>query len=496
MKPIPYLPVGVTDLMGQLRAGLLMTLIGNLATLDGLRRVPQKLAEARMPEYLRLIAARAALAPRGDGEEPVEVLERSPSYYWSQSRHRAPRRIAPRAATNMKSVSWLFELLLALAGLSEPSFWRFVDRALVAAADEALKRMLYLADGGSAAGDELRAALDRYGNIVSDMLQPDRDVGPIGTGEHGWDRIEDVARELFGADVHRAELADALGELLAAILFPIPAKPGNDLPWELLAMLAHAFGRAAVYENVPEMVAWFFKDSLGTTTGFYDHAFDGLAVDRRINHHLVQTKFSELWVKSADAPAALERLTKYMREGGGTADEQTPTTLYDVLRDVPEPADAAAEDELALAVEAFRQRLEPSQLDAGQRFQRQGVYSQEIYGGKASETFLLYPGQDKRCTCERRCSCGCNWVRINLFWFAYNERTPRAYFKQFWDDLAKAGITYRCHWGKEMPDEPCWDDAFKKNIKEFLARRQEMDPAGLFYTDYWQQTLGRAAESG
>lgn len=479
MKPIPYMPVGQRGIMDQIQACLLLTLMGNLGTLDDLRRVPAKLARARLPEYLQLVAAQETLRPLADRETPIEVLQRTPHYHWTQSRYRAPRRLVSPSHGDV-AVELVIELLQLSSTLDSAAFPRFVERLMLAAADEATKRLLYLAEGRDPGlpPAELRAALDRYGNIVSSMLQPDRDVGPIGA-EEVWQPIEKLLRVIYGGEAHGEELVDHLGGLFAAVLLPISSRPETE-PVKRLASLVHAFLKRAVYDQAPMMVRGFFEENLGRTTGFYDHALDGLAMDRRMNHHLIQTKFSEIWVKGTNAEKALQRLTEYMAgkdlgeaKGDWTA-ERPLESLREALERLPRYGDAEQD------VDA---------LSPGERFSRQGVYSQELYGGKADHTFLLYPGQGEECACQGPCECERNWVRINLFWFAHNEGTPRRYFEQFWRVLEEAGVEYRCHWGKEMPDAPRWDDGFRENIRTFLEQRRALDPHGLFYTDHWQALL-------
>jgi hypothetical protein len=491
MQPIPYLPAGVEHLTTQIRACLLQTTIGNLGSLKALREVPAKLSRARVPEYLKLHEAQQALHPPKDRALPVEVLERAPHYHWTQTRYRAPRRLVEGAVACEGKAPELVEFLrqCALVLLDEESFERFVARVLIAGADEVFKRMLFLAEHGdpNLRPEPLRAELDRYDNLVSSMLQPDRDVGPIGVGDEIWEKIEALAEQLFGRKVDRIELADYLGETLAAILLPILPGPEAD-DARLAAEIVHAFVRRAVYDLVPIALDWFFKRSIGVTTGFYDHALDGLAVDRRINHHLVQTKFSEIWIKGSEATKkALDALTRYLEpaqepgagetEPGSPAASEPLSALRGALCALPKTADG---------VGAFLEAMAPDD-----RFKRQGVYSHELYGGRAHETFLLHPGQGEACKCQGRCACDRNWVRVNLFWFAYNEGDPRGYFKQFWDELEKLGneVEHRWHWGKEMPERPRWDRAFQENIEKFLVRRGEMDPCELFYTDYWKRVL-------
>jgi D-arabinono-1,4-lactone oxidase len=127
--------------------------------------------------------------------------------------------------------------------------------------------------------------------------------------------------------------------------------------------------------------------------------------------------------------------------------------------------------------------------DARESYRRTGLYAYELYAAKPS-TGWVHPaytdGSDE-------------WadgaLRLDVFWFADNFEDPRErFYPQFWDLLSNHGMPFRCHWGKELPmstpeapspviaQYPRWDD--------WLGLRGELDPDGVFLTDYWRARLG------
>ena len=69
-----------------------------------------------------------------------------------------------------------------------------------------------------------------------------------------------------------------------------------------------------------------------------------------------------------------------------------------------------------------------------------------------------------------------------------------AFFDQYWDLLRDAGLPLRFHWGKFVPfyHFPDWAAFYASQLPklgDFLALRAERDPAGVFFTEYWQLRL-------
>ena len=121
-------------------------------------------------------------------------------------------------------------------------------------------------------------------------------------------------------------------------------------------------------------------------------------------------------------------------------------------------------------------RVDPVEL-----FRRRGAYSMELYAGKAINKFYLYPGSSDD---------GTPWVRLNFFWWAYNGGSQRDFFKGLWTCLE--GLSYRCHWGKELPmtnGRLPWDAEYRAKVDAFLQIRKQLDPNELFYTNHWKEIL-------
>lgn len=109
-------------------------------------------------------------------------------------------------------------------------------------------------------------------------------------------------------------------------------------------------------------------------------------------------------------------------------------------------------------------------------FATTGTHACEIYAAKASP-FWLSPAY------------GHDVLRIDLFWFAKNEGNPESdYYPQFWNLLDRFEPRY--HWGKHFPTAPAELGARYPRWQDFMALRQQLDPAGRFATGYWRTRLG------
>jgi hypothetical protein len=104
----------------------------------------------------------------------------------------------------------------------------------------------------------------------------------------------------------------------------------------------------------------------------------------------------------------------------------------------------------------------------------------ELYPGPASR-FWLSPGY------------GRPGLRVNPCRFTQwpGEPNPEQ-FARFVD--AVAPFSPRPHWGKHLPR---LTDAWRNNLHrelprlgDFLRLRRELDPDGIFLTDYWRRHLG------
>ena len=109
-----------------------------------------------------------------------------------------------------------------------------------------------------------------------------------------------------------------------------------------------------------------------------------------------------------------------------------------------------------------------------------GAYTLEIYGAPPSR-FWLSPGHGREST------------RLNVCWHERSKGDPReAYFPQFWDLLAD--LDFRLHWGKHRLPDPARAAAHARRahprLSDFLELRENMDPDGVFLSDYWREQLG------
>lgn len=173
----------------------------------------------------------------------------------------------------------------------------------------------------------------------------------------------------------------------------------------------------------------------GDPQPFQDYAYNGLPMDNQISDDLMPTEFTELWVP-------IEQTQKVMQ-----------------------------------ALQAFY-------AAPGVGYQRSGTYACEIYAAAPSD-FWLSPSSGT----------ANGVVRIDLYYFRNSSQPPDvSFYPQFWDLLGPLG--FRPHWGKYLPpaDGPWGADylrtAYAGRIEKFLELRQQLDPRGLFLTDYWRQHLG------
>lgn len=109
-----------------------------------------------------------------------------------------------------------------------------------------------------------------------------------------------------------------------------------------------------------------------------------------------------------------------------------------------------------------------------------GAYTLEIYAAPPSR-FWLSPGYGREST------------RLNVCWHQRTKGDPReTYFPQFWNLLADLG--FRMHWGKHRFPDPARAAAHARaahpRLCDFLEVRENMDPDGVFLSDYWREQLG------
>ncbi len=161
---------------------------------------------------------------------------------------------------------------------------------------------------------------------------------------------------------------------------------------------------------------------------FWDIWYRGLPMDNRVNDRLVPVEFTEIWIP-------LEKATEVMRK----------------MRDYYDSAG----------------------------YKAAGSFSCEVYAAKKSD-FWLSPSFNR------------DVIRIDIFWFKYNEGDPaKVYYPQFWNLLMNdKDLSCRFHWGKYMPVNPDYLKQQYPKLNDFLSIRKKLDPDNIFVSEYWQKRLG------
>ena len=108
-----------------------------------------------------------------------------------------------------------------------------------------------------------------------------------------------------------------------------------------------------------------------------------------------------------------------------------------------------------------------------------GSFSTEIYAAKKSD-FWLSPSYNQ------------DVIRVDIFWFKYNEGNPATdFYPQFWNLLMQnKDLSCRFHWGKYMPVNPDYVKSQYPKMNDFLTLRSKLDPSNIFLTKYWKDRLG------
>jgi D-arabinono-1,4-lactone oxidase len=163
---------------------------------------------------------------------------------------------------------------------------------------------------------------------------------------------------------------------------------------------------------------------------FSDRWYTGLPMDNQMSDKLLPVWFTELWIDINQSQQVMDALKKY----------------YDA---------------------------QPITIDLS--------FSCEVYAARQNN-FWLSPSYQQ------------DVIRIDVFWFGYNQGDPATFYQNFWDLLAP--FNYRPHWGKYIPDTvngvpgvtyisdryPRWAD--------WMALRNKMDTQQIFVNDYWRGKLG------
>ena len=126
-----------------------------------------------------------------------------------------------------------------------------------------------------------------------------------------------------------------------------------------------------------------------------------------------------------------------------------------------------------------------------------GFFALEVYAGAPSPAWIN-PGYSDGTDAYKD-----GVSRFDIYWYRDNPGTPNtahAFFTQYWDLLRAHQIPFRFHWGKFVPfyDFPGWAKFYAENLPrlaDFLALRAKRDPAGIFFTEYWQLRLTGEAKA-
>ena len=120
-----------------------------------------------------------------------------------------------------------------------------------------------------------------------------------------------------------------------------------------------------------------------------------------------------------------------------------------------------------------------------------GNLATEIYGAKETPFWLSMSYNQKM-------------VRVDPYWWAYNNGDKRKFFSYFWDTLLDIPGS-RLHWGKylPLPGQKCGNTTFNlaylksvyPKMDDWLEMRKKMDPYQVFVTDYWRGILEIPAPS-
>jgi hypothetical protein len=218
---------------------------------------------------------------------------------------------------------------------------------------------------------------------------------------------------------------------------PIPDEIQQRLGGGLMKKLSRDYAdpskHGSLARSMPNLLG-FFVDKKGPKD-FWDVWWKGLPMDNQVHDELLPTEFTEFWIDIRQTEAVMDRLREHYARGVSAT----------------------------------------------------GPYACEIYAGAESD-FWLSPGY------------GRTSIRIDLFWYSDPEVHPESiFYPQFWDLLSD--FDFRLHWGKHLPDRTTpssdpdrdWPGYMRSQyprIDDFMRLRADLDPRGVFLTDYWSSKLG------
>jgi D-arabinono-1,4-lactone oxidase len=112
---------------------------------------------------------------------------------------------------------------------------------------------------------------------------------------------------------------------------------------------------------------------------------------------------------------------------------------------------------------------------------RAGTFAVELYVAKKSDAWLS-PSHAR------------DSFRVDIFWYQNNRCDPVIdYYPAFYEKLGR--LSFRAHWGKYLPEPGSaqgarYLTAQYPRFADFAALRRQLDPDGVFLTDYWRRQLG------
>jgi len=206
----------------------------------------------------------------------------------------------------------------------------------------------------------------------------------------------------------------------------------NHLEYEIIKVLVESNYATKIFPTIMDIFVTV-DTPINKNKGpqlFSDRWYTGLPMDNQMSDQLMPVWFTELWIDINQSEQVMDKLKAY----------------YDA---------------------------QPITIDLS--------FSCEIYAARQND-FWLSPSYHQ------------DVIRIDVFWFGYNQGDPATFYQSFWDLLAP--FNYRPHWGKYIPDTvngtsgvtyiseryPKWND--------WMNLRNTMDPQQVFVNDYWRGKLG------
>jgi hypothetical protein len=249
-----------------------------------------------------------------------------------------------------------------------------------------------------------------------------------------FDRLE---RTLIGIRenelLHRPGEGEAPSGISAANARRIARIAEKTLRFALRNQMVHR-ASSRLFQRMPEWVgpltSLFVEDG---EKELRDRWYLALPMDNQLDDKLWPTAFSEMWLP-LDRAGEIMRAVRGVVEAGG---------------------------------------------DRKERHRRVRAFPIEIYPGPRSR-FWLSPGYGRQ------------GLRVNLARFEQWSGEPHREVMELFCSALRP-FDARPHWGKHLPGD--WHDHYRRQLPklpDFLRLRAELDPDGVFLSDYWRRHLGVA----